>query len=124
LTAPRETIRLDKWLWFARFFKTRGLAAKLVTGSHVRVNGTRVSKASYAVGAGDTLTFPQADQIRVVRILAPGTRRGPAPEAQTLYDDLTPVVEKDASAPEARKGGRPTKKDRRDLMADRSSSLE
>jgi ribosome-associated heat shock protein Hsp15 len=124
LTAPRETIRLDKWLWFARFFKTRGLAAKLVTGSHVRVNGTRVSKASYAVGAGDTLTFPQADQIRVVRILAPGTRRGPAPEAQTLYDDLTPVLEKDASAPEARKGGRPTKKDRRDLMADRSSSLE
>ena len=124
MTAPRETIRLDKWLWFARFFKTRGLAAKLVTGSHVRVNGTRVSKASHAVGPGDTLTFPQADLIRVVRILAPGTRRGPAPEAQTLYDDLTPVVEKDASAPEARKGGRPTKKDRRDLMADRSSSLE
>ena len=124
MSNPRETIRLDKWLWFARFFKTRGLAAKLVTGSHVRVNGIRVSKASYAVGPGDTLTFPQADQIRVVRILAPGTRRGPAPEAQTLYDDLTPAVEKDASAPEARKGGRPTKKDRRDLMADRSSSLE
>ena len=90
MTEPRATIRLDKWLWYARFFKTRGLAAKTVSAGHVRVNAARVSKPAQAVGPGDTLTFPQAKRIRVVRILAPGTRRGPAPEAQALYEDLSP----------------------------------
>ena len=87
-------IRLDKWLWHARFFKTRTLAAKVVSGGHVRVNANKVSKPSTAVLAGTVLTFPQGNQIRVIKIVELGTRRGPASEAQTLYEDLSPPEEK------------------------------
>lgn len=123
----RETIRLDKWLWYARFFKTRGLASKLVSASHVRVNSEKVSKPATSVGAGDVLTFPQGHNIRVVRVLACGTRRGPAPEAQTLYEDLTPPVVEQNDVPPAPKyegKGRPTKKDRRTSLLYRSDMLE
>ena len=124
MDAPRPTIRLDKWLWYARFFKTRGLAAKTVMAGHVRVNSARVSKASQSVGPGDTLTFPQGRQIRVVRIVEIGTRRGPAPEAQTLYDDLTPPAVDEPERPHPQPGGRPTKKDRRRMDAAKPSPLE
>lgn len=80
-------LRVDKWLWHARFFKTRTLAARMATGGKIRVNGTRISKASALVRAGDTLTFPQGSQIRVVEVADLGTRRGPASEAQALYSD-------------------------------------
>jgi ribosome-associated heat shock protein Hsp15 len=103
---------LDKWLWHARFFKTRSLATKLVSEGQVRVNAGRVSKPATAVGPGDVLTFAQGAQVRVIKIAALGLRRGPAPEAQTLYDDLTPPPE--PGAPDAaRIGARPTKRDRR-----------
>ena len=91
--ARRETLRLDKWLWQARFFKTRGLAAALIGKARVRVNGQPASRASRAVGAGDVLTFPQGGAIRVIRILALGTRRGPASEARGLYEDLDPPAQ-------------------------------
>ena len=81
-------LRLDKWLWQARFFKSRGLAAAAIEAGAVRVNGTRVSRPGRDVMEGDTLTFPQGQRIRVVRITALGQRRGPASEAQTLYVDL------------------------------------
>lgn len=110
------SVRLDKWLWFARFFKTRSLAARTVTQGGVRVNGTRVSKPSAAVRSGDLLTFSQGDRTRVVLVLAAGTRRGPAPEAAALYEDRSPPVPpKAALNPRYDKGGRPTKKDRRRL---------
>lgn len=115
MNSARPTIRIDKWLWYARFFKTRGLATKVVAGGHVRVNADRVGKASHPVGPGDTLTFPQGRVIRVVRILDTGTRRGPAPEAQALYDDLTPAADRAPQPP--RVGERPTKRDRRVLEA-------
>ena len=83
-------MRVDKWLWFARFFKTRGLAADLVSGGRLRLNGSRIVKPAHAVGPGDVLTFPQGSRIRVVRVLAPALRRGPAAEAQALYQDLAP----------------------------------
>jgi ribosome-associated heat shock protein Hsp15 len=83
-----SAIRLDKWLWQARFFKSRSLSAGAVEGGHVRVNGHRVTKPAHALRAGDVLTFAQGGRIRLVRVLAPGTRRGPASEAQALYDDL------------------------------------
>ncbi|MGB8621724.1 MAG: RNA-binding S4 domain-containing protein [Paracoccaceae bacterium] len=122
--AARPAIRLDKWLWQARFVKTRALAAKLVTGGHVRVNGSKAAKPAQRVGPGDTLTFPQGREIRVVRILAPGTRRGPAPEAQTLYSDMTPERD-DVPPPPRREGkGRPTKKERRSLDLNRFPPLE
>ncbi len=82
------TLRLDKWLWQARFFKTRALAAALVSDGYLRVNGTPVSRPGRDITPGDVLTFPQGDRIRVVRILALGLRRGPAPEATDLYHDL------------------------------------
>lgn len=114
-----EAQRLDRWLWFARFFKSRSLAGKLCAGQKVRVNRRLVGKASATVRVGDVLTFPQGNRIRVVRILDLGVRRGPAAEAQQLYDDLTP-----ASPPPPRRAtsvagerergsGRPTKRERR-----------
>ena len=80
-------LRIDKWLWRARFFKSRSLAAKAVT-SGVRINGARTDKTHALVRPGDALTFTQAKTIRVIRVLALGDRRGPATEAVTLYEDL------------------------------------
>ena len=121
---PRPTIRVDKWLWYARFFKTRGLAAKTVTCGHVRINSSKISKSSHAVGPGDVLTFPQGRAVRVVKLLRPGTRRGPASEAQTLYRDLTPEQPRLPDAPKTEGKGRPTKKDRRDMRLSRDLPLE
>ncbi len=111
-----ENQRIDKWLWHARFFKTRTLAAKVVSAGHVRVNTERVKKPSTNIKAGDGLSFMQGRTLRIVRITALGDRRGPASEAQTLYTDLTPAPEARAS-PVERVGIRPTKKDRRALDA-------
>lgn len=82
----------------------------------MRVNAQRVAKAATLVGAGDVLTFATGARIRVIRVVALGLRRGPAPEAQMLYEDLTPPPE--ADPPDAaRVGPRPTKRDRRALDA-------
>jgi ribosome-associated heat shock protein Hsp15 len=88
-------LRLDKWLWQARFAKSRSLAAALIDAGSVRVNGIRVTRPGRDVTPGDTLTFPQGNRIRLVRILALGQRRGPAFEAQALYLDLDPSATPD-----------------------------
>lgn len=119
-----DKMRVDKWLWHARFFKTRGLATKLVSAGHVRVNGSAISKPAFNVGAGDVLTFPQAKQTRIIEIIATSTRRGPAPEAQALYHDKTPVQEYVPPAPKFEGKGRPTKKDRRNTRPIWSDTLE
>ncbi|PHQ97650.1 MAG: RNA-binding protein S4 [Marinosulfonomonas sp.] len=111
-------------MWFARFFKTRGLATKLVQAGHVRVNSTKISKPSHSVGPDDTLTFLQAKTVRVVRIVEVGARRGPASEAQALYDDLTPVPEISNNKPFAERKGRPTKRDRRAIIKSRREMLD
>ncbi|GHF14488.1 hypothetical protein GCM10017044_05730 [Kordiimonas sediminis] len=116
-----EQIRLDKWLWFARFFKTRSIATKECKGRKIRINGTIIAKASATVRVGDVLTFPKAGHIRVIKILDLGVRRGPASEAALLFEDLAPPTasseaEEGATgkAPARPKGmGRPTKADRR-----------
>jgi len=82
--------RIDKWLWCARFFKSRTLAADACNAGRVRISGLLVSKAHHAVKPGDVLTFAQGPHIRVVRIAALGVRRGPAVEARGLYEDLAP----------------------------------
>ena len=80
--------RLDKWLWFARFAKTRTLAAKMVTSGYVRLNGQRTDNAAKAVAVGDVVTIALPQATLVVRIEGLGQRRGPAPEARLLYLDL------------------------------------
>ena len=110
-------VRLDKWLWYARFFKTRSLSARLVRTGRVRINADPVTKPAARLSVGDTLTFPQGTRIRIARVLALGTRRGPAAEAQALYEDLSPPPQpKEPGAPEIARGqGRPTKAARRAL---------
>lgn len=81
-------LRLDKWLWQARFFKTRTLAATVAGKGKIRINRMLVNKPHYKVRPGDVLTFAQGHEIRVVRVLALGERRGPAPEAKTLYEEI------------------------------------
>ncbi|MBL26970.1 MAG: RNA-binding protein [Rhodospirillaceae bacterium] len=93
MTEPDDALRVDKWLWQARFFKSRGLAAKLCAGGKMRINRQPVSKSHQRVRVGDVLTFPQGKLVRVVRIAALGTRRGPAMEARALYEDLNPPPE-------------------------------
>jgi ribosome-associated heat shock protein Hsp15 len=82
--------RLDKWLWFARVAKTRSLAARLVAEGHVRLNARRVETPAKAVQPGDVLTIALEQQVRVLKILAPGTHRGGFPEASLLFEELTP----------------------------------
>ncbi|PKQ01560.1 MAG: RNA-binding protein S4 [Alphaproteobacteria bacterium HGW-Alphaproteobacteria-12] len=113
--------RIDRWLWCARFLKTRSLAAALVQSGRIRINGERISKASRAIRPGDVLTFPLGGHVRVVRILFLAERRGPAPEAQSLYEDLDPPSPLPSQAePSEPQGpvreagsGRPTKRERR-----------
>ena len=119
-----EKVRVDKWLWQARFFKTRGLAAGLAGSGRLRINSEHVVKPAQTVRPGDVLTFPQGDRIRVIRIEALGLRRGPAPEARALYTDLeeaAPAAEREPKpAPPAEResgAGRPTKKERREIDA-------
>ena len=80
--------RLDKWLWFARVVKTRSLAARLVVDGHVRVNGIRSDSAAKPVKAGDVITVALDRQVRVLRVMAPGLRRGPFEVARTLFAEV------------------------------------
>ncbi len=114
--APAPTLRLDKWLWHARACRTRTLASKLAGSGQVRVNGQVTDKAHLKVRAGDVLTFPQGDHIRVWRILELAERRGSAPDAQRLYEDLNPPTRENRITPaQPRKTPRPEARDRRRL---------
>ncbi len=117
--AGAESLRLDLWLWYARFFKARTAATRLVQSGKLRVNSEIVTKAHYKLRPGDVLTFPQGPFVRVIKVLALAARRGPAPEAQALYDDLAPPEEQPRAPRPPRDGirpagaGRPTKAERR-----------
>ena len=88
-----QTQRIDKWLWFARIVKSRTLAQKLALSGHVRINKKKVTGASQKVKSGDILTVALSHRVRVLQVEAIGDRRGPAPEAQRLYVDLSPQSE-------------------------------
>ena len=114
-----ERQRLDKWLFFSRAVKSRTLAQKLIETGAIRVNSERTDRSDLKVGAGDVLTMTVHTRLLVWRILDPGTRRGPAPEAALLYEDLSPPPVPRDEAPPVHAGreagsGRPTKKERRD----------
>lgn len=127
-TGTPPKLRLDKWLWQARFFKTRSLAAKQVSAGHVRVNGTRVGKPARTISPGDVLTFVQARKVRVICVDVLGDRRGPAPEAQALYTDLTPEPDPAPTPPTKNPRfegkGRPDKRQRRVLAQARRQMPE
>jgi ribosome-associated heat shock protein Hsp15 len=120
-----EAVRIDKWMWAARLFKTRPLAAQAVAGGRVRVNGARVKPAK-EVRAGDMIEATSAGLTRTFRVQAVSDRRGPAPAAAALYEE-TPesiaareqhLMERRLARPlGADLGARPTKLDRRRLEA-------
>lgn len=85
---PDETCRIDKWLFHARFFRTRPLAQAATVSGRVRLNGARVEKPGRAVRPGDILTLGKGADVVAVRVLAVAERRGPALQAQTLYEVL------------------------------------
>jgi len=117
-----DSLRIDKWLWHARFRKTRALAQALCAEGCVTLNGASIVKPSALVRPGDEVALILGPMRRRVRVLALGERRGPAPEAQALYEDLSPperladpVMAPVTVAPRDSGSGRPTKRDRRVL---------
>lgn len=82
----RDWQRLDKWLWCARFLKARADCARLIQEGLVRVNRQATDKAHARLRPGDVVTLPLRGDVLVIRVLALAARRGPAPEAQTLYE--------------------------------------
>ena len=116
MAAPAQ--RLDKWLWYARIVKSRTMAQKLIRAGAVRVDSIRTKAADFRVAPGMVLTLTAHTRLRVLKIRDPGTRRGPATEAQLLYEDLSPELPKVPKgpppvAPRPSGAGRPTKKQRR-----------
>lgn len=97
--------RLDKWLWFARFAKTRTAAVRLIDDGHVRVAGRRVDNPAHALKLGDVLTLALPHATIVVRLVALGERRGPYEEARLLYERLDEGARGDASLAEDEPSG-------------------
>ena len=115
----QQKLRVDKWLWYARFFKTRTLASGMVQSGHMRLNSQPVRKPGQVVKPGDILTFPQGPHVRVIEIISLAERRGSATIAQSLYRDLDPPqprprIGEPVQAARDKGSGRPTKKERRD----------
>jgi ribosome-associated heat shock protein Hsp15 len=114
-----DTQRLDKWLWCARFFKSRSAAARFCDEGKLRVSGHVTHKAHYNLCPGDVLTFPLGPHIRVIKVTVLADRRGPSAEARSLYEDLAPPEARPPAPLIAEAGlreagaGRPTKADRR-----------
>ncbi len=111
--------RLDKWLWCARFFKSRNLAGKECRAGHVTLNGRTVDKPHRPVRPGDHLAFRDGRYVRRLRVLALGERRGPAPEARTLFEETAepePIDRLERDVPKRPRGaGKPTRGQRREL---------
>jgi ribosome-associated heat shock protein Hsp15 len=119
-----NSLRIDKWLWAARFFKTRSIASEEIGKNRVQVNG-QDAKASREVKAGDTVRLRQGALERTVRVLGVSGTRGPAPVAQLLYEETPESTEARQKATEQHRlarepalsieQGRPTKRDRRQI---------
>lgn len=116
-----EQVRLDKWLWAARFYKTRGLAKEMIDGGKVHYNGHK-TKCSKAVEIGALIKLRLGYEEKVVEVLALSDQRRGAPEAQKLYRETQESIDKRNSNAEARKQlgsapeNRPNKKSRRELL--------
>lgn len=89
MSGEEGTLRLDKWLWHARFIRHRELAEDLVARRRVRLNEQVVTKTHQLVRRGDVITLTEPVRLRVLRVQALGARRGPASEARALYEEIT-----------------------------------
>ncbi len=122
MDAVDEKIRIDKWLWAARFFKTRSMAAQAVAGGKVHANGQRI-KPARTVRIGDTLLITRDTVTFEVTVLAVSGRRGPAPQARLLYEESEESIKARETERDLRKlmrtgpapVGRPSKRDRRKI---------
>lgn len=134
--------RLDQWLFFARITKSRTLSQALIERGKVRVNADKAGKASHWLKLGDAITISLGPNVRVIKVLGIASRRGPAAEAQTLYEELTPSTDKTTCSVEAGGqkrvpgvplpssgvrlpgSGRPTKRERRETDRLKTRELE
>lgn len=121
----QQSLRIDKWLWAARFYKTRSLASDAVKTGKVQVNGEK-AKPSKEIGIGDTLTIKQAYFSKTITVSALSNRRGPASVAETLYEETSESVTNRARLKEIQQAqpairrsgqGRPTKRERRQIIS-------
>ena len=114
-----EKIRLDTWLWYARFYKSRSLSSKAILNGKLRINSNKITKPATKVKTNDVLTLNYVNEIRIIQIQSLGSRRGPASEAKSLYIDLTEDrigssnVKSKIEKSKKDSNKRPTKKDRR-----------
>ncbi len=124
MSTPSSAVRLDKWLWAARFFKTRSLATQEIDKGRIQVNG-QVAKPSRDLKPGDMVEIRQGPVLRAIQVRALSHMRGPAPVAQALYEETPESVARREEAARQRREtpepalaieqGRPTKRDRRQL---------
>ena len=125
-----EKIRLDTWLWYARFYRSRSLSSKAILGGKVRVNSNKIIKPASKVKINDVLTINHVNMVRVIQVQSLGSRRGPASEAQLLYKDLSEDITDPSNIkhvsekPKKETNKRPTKKDRRILDKIVTKTLE
>ena len=125
-----EKIRLDTWLWYARFYKSRSLSSKAILSGKVRVNSIKIIKPASKVKIKDVLTINHVKLVRIIEVQSLGARRGPASEAQKLYKDLLEDatgafnIKYVSEEPKKDTNKRPTKKDRRILDKIVTKTLE
>ena len=125
-----EKIRVDTWLWYARFYKSRSLSSKAILSGKVRVNSIKIIKPASKVKIKDVLTINHVKLVRIIEVQSLGARRGPASEAQKLYKDLLEDatgafnIKYVSEEPKKDTNKRPTKKDRRILDKIVTKTLE
>ena len=125
-----EKIRLDTWLWYARFYKSRSLCSKAILNGKLRVNSNKTMKPASKVKTNDVITINHVHMVRIIQVQSLGHRRGPASEAQQLYKDLSGntssafKIKNALEKPKKDSNKRPTKKDRRILDKIITKTLE
>lgn len=123
-TSNNQSQRIDKWLWHARFYKTRSIAQKQVSTGKIRVDREKISSPSRKVTTGNVLTITRERDIKIIEILAIADKRGPYSQAQLLYNDMSPPKPEKQKQEQTRESmsriqseGRPTKHQRKQIMA-------
>ena len=125
-----EKIRLDTWLWYARFYKSRSLSSKAILSGKLRLNSNKIIKPASRIKINDVLTINHINMVRIIQVQSLGSRRGPASEAQKLYNELSEnridasKIKSVSEKPKRERNKRPTKKDRRMLDKIVTKTLE